>query len=211
MILPLRPVIVLLGLMHLAGFVGLQWSWLRPLFEQLIAFNLIGTALLLLCFHTDWNRAFAAFGGGAFLIGFWIEWLGVHTGRIFGRYAYGPALGYAWDGIPLLIGLNWFLLTYVCGGLVFQRLGPSWASIGLGALLMVGLDYLIEPVAIRHQMWYWFGEVVPLQNYLAWLGVSLVLMYLFIKLPFRKENPLAPWILLFQALFFAAHNISYFF
>ncbi len=67
----------LLIAMHIAGIVGLQHPFTRPLFQQLIAFNLLVTAALVFYFHTDYNPAFLVFCVITFLFGYFIEVIGV--------------------------------------------------------------------------------------------------------------------------------------
>ena len=55
-----------------------------------------------------------------FLTGMITEILGVQLGWIFGDYQYGEALGYKLFGVPLLIGVNWTLLTLITGAIAQQ-------------------------------------------------------------------------------------------
>ena len=43
-------------------------------------------------------------------------------------------------------------------------------------MLMVVYDFALEPAAIDLNMWDWGGPV-PMQNYIAWLVISLVLTW----------------------------------
>lgn len=202
--------VVLVIAMHLAGFLGLQWQPSRATFELLIPFNLVSTTLILLYFHQSWNTAFAIFALTAFLVGFGIEWLGVHTGLIFGSYQYGHTLGFKLDDIPPLIGLNWLVLVYSVGVMSLKVHTNLWLRAAVGASLMVLLDILIEPVAIKHNMWSWNHAHVPLQNYVAWWIVAYGLVWLFLRLDFKKENVIAVWIYGAQFFFFLFHNLTYF-
>ncbi len=197
--------------MHTAGFVGLQWSVSRAFFEMLIPFNLLSSTFILLYFHQDWRASFYVFMLCSFLVGFSVEWLGVHTGLIFGSYQYGPNLGYKLDEIPLLIGLNWLVLIYATGNIAMRLSKNNGLRIILGATLMVWIDILIEPVAIKHGMWNWNTAAVPLQNYVAWFVVAAFLLFIFFKLQFNKQNIIAAWLYVAQFFFFLFHNIAYFF
>ena len=42
------------------------------------------------------------------------------------------------------------------------------------ALLMVGFDLLLEPAAVKLNYWVWVKDYIPVQNYLAWFGLSFV-------------------------------------
>ena len=49
------------------------------------------------------------------------------------------------------------------------------------AVFMVGLDFLIEPVAMKYGFWSWHQNEVPLQNYFMWLLVSILMQVLLNK------------------------------
>lgn len=197
--------------MHIAGFIGLQWIVTRPYFEALVAFNLIAGLGILLYFHTDWNKSFLIYFVLAYLIGFFIEYAGVKTKIIFGEYWYETALGFKILDIPLLIGVNWFVLSYCVGVIGNQLFKYFWFRIFFGAFLMTLLDYLIEPVAMRHHFWNWKNGIIPLQNYIAWFVVSSFLLYFFHYLRFVKSNAIAVAIFIVQFLFFLFHNLFYLF
>jgi putative membrane protein len=194
---------------HIAGFIGLQLSGTRSLFEALVPFNLLLTAFILFAAHQDWNKHFYIFTAAAFAGGFGIEVLGVHTGAVFGNYWYETTLGWKlWD-VPVLIGLNWVVLLYICGDLAARLFSNVFLKTLFGASLMVFLDYWIEPVAMRHHFWDWQGGVVPLQNYIAWGFVSACLLRLYYHLQFSKSNPFSLLVYCCQLCFFATHCLVY--
>ena len=205
-----RVIFIVLPLMHLAGFIGLQFPPTQALFKALVPFHLLSSLGLLLLFHTDWNKNMFIFCAVAYFVGFTIEALGVHTGLIFGQYHYGATLGWKFIEIPLVIGANWLVLIY-CAGVVAN----TWSQTPLvktllAATVVVALDILIEPVAIRLDFWQWTNNTVPLQNYVAWYVVAFGLLWLFYKLPFHKQNRLAGLLLICQFAFFLSHNVTYF-
>jgi len=202
-----RPAVVLLTLAYLAGVVGLHLPLLQPWFMPLVPLNLLASLLLLLAFHPDWRSSFVFYCVLCFLIGYWVEVLGVYTGMVFGRYAYGPTLGWSLLGVPLVIGVNWLTLSYCCGSLFDLLPVPIYLKTILAATLMVALDVLIEPVAIRLDFWTWYGEPIPLRNYLGWWIVSAILLAIWYGLPFAKKNPLALPLLLLQFLFFGLSSL----
>jgi putative membrane protein len=73
-----------------------------------------------------------------------------------------------------------------------------------GAALLVILDFLIEPVAMRLDYWHWDGNEVPLQNYLCWFITAAALLLVFELFKFKKQSMVAPSILICQFIFFAA-------
>ena len=78
---------------------------------------------------------------------FFAEFIGVKTGLLFGDYEYGYVLGLKLFKVPLLIGFLWLTLSLGAKSIAqrFTSL-PSQIAYILAALLMVFVDFLIEPV-----------------------------------------------------------------
>lgn len=202
-----RIAFILLIAMHTAGVLGLYFEGSRALFQSLTPFNLLLTAAIIFHFEESKNAKYFIFIIFTFLFGFFIEVAGVKTGVIFGEYTYGPTLGLKLFDVPLLIGLNWAVLIYITG-ITSMRLSKNiWLRSGTGAILMVVLDLLIEPVAVRFDFWQWANSDIPLRNYLSWFLISFFLHCIFQKLKFAKNNPLAFKLLLIQLAFFICLNL----
>ena len=120
------------------------------------------------------------------------EILGVNYGLLFGDYYYGENLGWKVLGVPLLIGVNWMVLTFLSAYISKQIFQNKWLTFFAGALLMVGLDFFIEPVAPVFDFWHWDIGHAPLQNFIAWFGVAFVLQILVDKV-IPKENHAFPF------------------
>jgi putative membrane protein len=190
---------------HLVGLIGLSATISRSAFLHLVPFHLLLMALLVFFSHQSINKKFLLFFGLMFVTGFAVEWAGVHTGRLFGNYIYGNTLGLGIDGIPLIMGINWFLLIYSTGvSLRLIRIKSVWLRVLAGATLLVVLDVLIEPVAVRLGYWRWADNSAPPQNFACWFVIGLVLLFLFEKFNFKKQNAVGPAILVSQFIFFAA-------
>lgn len=202
---------------HTIGLVGLLYSD-RAFFIQATPFNLILSFVLICWTQEAINRRFILFFTACFCVGFAAEAIGVNTGRLFGDYVYGAVLGFKLNNVPLLIGVNWFIIIYCCGisihtlltKLVDPKLaettGPSRSIKALsvivdGAMLAVFFDWLMEPAAVKLGYWTWAGSI-PFFNYLCWFGISLVLLALFHFSKFNKQNKFAVNLLLIQCMFF---------
>ncbi|WP_226389565.1 carotenoid biosynthesis protein [Penaeicola halotolerans] len=196
----------LLAIFHLVGVVGLSSPALREIFQALTPFNLLLSIGLLFWLHRDFSKQFLAFALITYLIGYWIEVAGVYTGQIFGEYSYGPTLGFQLLEVPLIIGINWLLLGYITGEIAQRATKVKWLAAIYGAFLMVVLDYLIEPVAIKLDFWTWSGGDIPFQNYLSWFLVAFVIQLIYQYLSFEKTNKLAPRLFLIEVLFFVILN-----
>lgn len=213
---PYKAAFSLLVALHFFGFIGMQLDVINDFLQQLTPFrnvasltpfNLTLTLAILVYFHQKWDKNALLFCGISFVVGFGVEWLGVHTQLIFGSYWYGASLGWKIDQIPILIGVNWLILSY-CVGVLSHRLPYANAIKALiGASIMVGLDILIEPVAIYYDFWQWEDNIIPISNYICWFIVAYLLCLTFHKLSFQKKNPMALPILIAQFLFFFAHYI----
>ncbi|MCC5943891.1 MAG: carotenoid biosynthesis protein [Bernardetiaceae bacterium] len=204
-----RFAVGLLYAMYFFGFWGMKWELTRPYFEMLTPLNLLFGAFFLYYFSVQKNQAFYYFMITAGCIGFFAEWIGVHTGLLFGDYSYGATLGLKlWD-IPLMIAVNWWMLAYACICIVAQLGYGLIVRVLIAATLMTCMDFLIEPVAIQHDMWTWQGDTIPLSNFIGWYVVSAVIFLIGEYLPFKKQSRFAPYLLIGQVLFFVAHNLSY--
>jgi uncharacterized membrane protein len=193
-----------LVIFHAVGFWGLLFSGEPEKFQRLTPMNLLLTNVLLFAFHRRWNAAFVLFAVVVMLAGFFAEVVGVHTGLLFGDYAYGESLGIKLLEVPLLIGLNWLMLVYTTGHLV-NITQFHWVTKAIAAaILMVGLDFFMEPVAMEFDFWDWQGGYIPWSNYAGWLGLSVLLQLYFQKAAIFKQNQLAPYVFLVQVVFFVS-------
>ena len=93
---------VIIALLYFVGFWGL--TFFPSLFIPLTSFCFfILFSVLSLCFPGTIKVTLFLLVA---VLGFAIEWYGVHTGSPFGFYQYGEGLGIKWKDIPLVIGLN---------------------------------------------------------------------------------------------------------
>jgi putative membrane protein len=197
-----RAALIIIIVVHFFGAIGLLIPDTRPYFEIATPLNLIITSLILFGFHKDWNLPFLLFAIITFLVGYLIEVIGVHTAAVFGSYQYGDTLGLKlWD-VPLIIGVNWLMLIYVTGNIANSLSGNIMVKCLLGSLLMVGLDYFIEPVAVALDFWSWAGGKIPLQNFVGWLITAFVLQFLYHTTKFDKTNIFAKYVFAVQLVFF---------
>jgi putative membrane protein len=189
-------------LFHVTGFVGLAFSRDKSFYLTYTPLTLLLTAGLLGAFQSVRNWAFWLFVMQAFTLGFMAEFIGVHTGWLFGSYTYGATLGPKYEEIPWLIGLNWVIVSYCAGVLASYLPLPGLLRVLVGAALMVGFDLCLEPVASHYDFWHWTGNIIPLRNFRDWFLLSLLLQFLFLRADFPKRNPLVPLVYMVQLLFF---------
>ncbi len=176
--------------------------WLRP-----YVFIFLGTYLVIATWHLGAGRALAFV-----VLGYTISWAAefssIHIGFPFGAYLYIPATvnRELWvAGVPFMDSLSYVFLAYASYALALVALTPggwarggyflqeeaapqgSWRVLLLGAVLMVTLDIVIDPLALRGYRWF-LGQIygypeggayfgVTLYNFGGWFLVGLVLIY----------------------------------
>ena len=110
-----------------------------------------------------------------YLIGMIVELIGVNTGLLFGAYYYGENLGVKVFGVPILIGINWVVLTFLTANIATRFIKNKWLAILCGSILMVVLDFFIEPTAPMFDFWTWESGTAPFRNFVDWFVVSFLL------------------------------------
>lgn len=197
--------LAVLILINLIGIVGFRTESLLPLFKTLTPYNLLFT--IVICFLYLPRKIFISNFILLFTIGFGVEFLGVKTGLLFGNYEYGSTLGIQLFNVPLIIGVNWFILAIGARGCANRITQKISLQVLYAALFMVGLDFIIEPVAMKYEFWNWHQNEVPLQNYFMWFLVSIVMQVLMNKKSMLIPFSLALVILISQFIFFGALSL----
>jgi putative membrane protein len=141
-----------------------------------------------------------------FIIGMVSEILGVNYGLIFGDYVYLDNLGVKILGVPVLIGLNWIILTFITGSLSSLIFKNKYISVLLGAIFMILVDLLMEPVAPLLGFWIFDLPTVPLQNYIGWFSVGIITHSIYQFKISEKEFTYSINLLIVNAIFFAFLN-----
>jgi len=144
------------------------------------------------------------------VLGYLTAWLmelsSIHTGFPFGLYIYIPATvdRELWVmGVPFMDSLSYVFLAYASFTMALLALGRgrwqngnyiledeaalwnSWRTTGLAAALMMTLDVVIDPVALRGYRWF-LGQIygypeygvyfgVPLSNFAGWFLVAFIM------------------------------------
>lgn len=189
------------------GVSGLGYQPSRDFFIGLMPFSLLLGMGIMFAVHPHWSIKLFFILITIAILGFFIEVLGVLTGVVFGEYSYGRALGVKIWGTPPMIGLNWMMLIYAVHEIMQRTKWSVWIQIIAGSGLMVIYDYIMEPVAIRLDMWSWGGGDIPLQNYIAWFVISLVMLSIMHISRIKYKNSIAPWLFFIQMVFFLILNL----
>lgn len=206
-------------LFHVCGLIGILLTPYKDWFIKNTWINLLVMAVLILLTHRLKNKNFLLFFIITIAAGFAVEVLGRNTGLIFGRYTYGNVLGTKLFNVPLIIGINWFIIIY-CTGMFIQVyenymlkkliergiiINPRLRLISFivdACFLALIFDWVMEPVAVKLGYWHWEIAGIPLYNYLSWIIVSAILLTLFRKLNGGNRNIFAVHLFIIQLLFF---------
>ncbi len=192
---------VIIALLYFVGFWGL--TFFPSLFIPLSSLSLLITFSLLCLNEPSWKKI------TLFLLvavlGFAIEWYGVHTGSPFGFYQYGEGLGIKWKDIPLVIGLNWVIMVWGSISLLkwTWNVQNRWVLSFCGGVLMTLTDLLIEQVAPQLEYWMFEMNHVPWNNYAAWLWLGILFSWLLSYIPI-KNSSLGAWVFIVNWFFFVA-------
>jgi uncharacterized membrane protein len=169
-------------------------------------FVFLAVYLLLATWHLGLGRA-AAFLALGYLISWAAEFCSIHFGFPFGEYLYIPTTvnRELWvAGVPFMDSLSYVFLAYASYTLALAALAPapgpgsrfyltedaalagSVRTLLLGAVLMVTLDIVIDPLALRGYRWF-LGQIygypeggvyfgITLSNFGGWFLVALGLI-----------------------------------
>ena len=136
-----------------------------------------------------------------FAIGMFAEWLGVNYGLLFGDYVYGKSLGPKLDGVPWLIGCYWGLLAFITAEIANSLNTTHWIKMGIGAGLMVLLDFFMEQNAPNFDFWVFEGPV-PLKNYFSWFAIGFLMQFLLWRFKVTGNRAISYNLYIAQLLFF---------
>ena len=198
--------VFIIWLFHICGLLGIIYGN-REWFIAFTPINLFVSFALLFINQVELERKNLLAGLAIFLIGMISEILGVQYGLIFGDYIYLNNLGFKILGVPIMIGINWIILTYITGSFsnyIFNA--NKKAAIVFGAVLMVVLDLLIEPVAPEMGFWAFDSIFAPLQNYIGWFIIGLLVQVIFHYSTDKKDTTFSFHLLLVQLFFFTVLN-----
>ncbi len=194
-------------IIYFVGVIGHLIPDLKPLFYMLTPYNLIFTILICFWLNRPLQTKTITVAIAVFLIGFFIEVIGVKTGVLFGVYEYGSTLGWKVLDVPVVIGLNWVLLSFTSSAIASRYFKNLYLISIIAAILMVGLDYLIEPIAIKLDYWSWENDVIPFQNFAMWFLTALVIQVLINFSKLKLNSKVGLTIFLCQVMFFTLLNV----
>lgn len=199
---------IVIIVLHLVGAIGYLSEAFNTYFLLLTPLNLLIIGILVVYFqykstvHRLWIPV------TVFFIGLIAEIVGVRYGFLFGDYHYGETLGPQVLDVPWIIGMNWLQLGFAFAAVSCAFVpGKKMISIPLAATLMVLLDVLIEPVAIKYNYWSWKIGEVPFMNYIGWFVIAIIVQVVIQKENLTQLKKLSWFIISAQLMFFTLLNL----
>lgn len=198
---------IIVLVLHFVGMIGYMIPFTKPYFLMMTPFNLLISAGLIIYLLRPINISTLISIALIYTIGYTSEYLGVNHNLIFGEYQYGDTLGPKIGGVPLMIGVNWLILSFSFAAIA-RRFTKTMILIPvLASLLMVAMDFLIEPVAVSFDYWHWANGIIPMSNFIGWFGVALIIQILLLRVTLEKIKVISSYIVVGQATFFISLNI----
>ena len=194
----------LIWLFNMTAIIGIGMGFQEWFIEKTYVNMLLYTVFLIALFPVYSSRNIFLFTT-AFLIGMSSEWICVHTSWLFGSYYYGENLGVKVGGVPLLIGINWAVLSLISADLVRKLNSAKYYKALLASCLMVGLDLLMEYAAPSLDFWYFDGGIAPIKNYLSWFAVAFIIQLIINDSYTHGNRKYSLHLLLSQYAFFTAY------
>lgn len=186
---------------YIIGLIGFIIPSTKIIFLKTTPYVLLLSTFLIGLYHKKYKEKEIFIFLLIFVLGFFIEVIGVNTSLIFGSYTYGNSLGVKIFNTPLIIGINWLFLTYTSTSIATKFKLNKLFTVLIASTLMLIYDFILEQVAHKMDMWSWENNIIPIKNYISWWLIGIVFVS-FIKIfNVETKNPLALTIFICQFLF----------
>ena len=189
------------------GLVGIMMPNFKELTLSLSFLNLLLAFAVILLAEDESKSLLMKYLLIAFIIGIVVELIGVHTGLLFGDYKYGSNLGPKFWGVPLVIGINWGVLSITAASITHSIKWPYPLKIILNAFVLVIFDFVMEPVAMKSDFWSWRDDTIPLFNYVCWFFVAVILQLIYFRMRKPNSNKVYNALFFIQFIFFIILNL----
>lgn len=194
---------LLLTVFFSVGIAGMAIPATSICFKSLTPLALLLSVAAVIFFHgKDDLKKEILFFSFIFIAGFFVEVIGVKTGRIFGIYRYGSGLGPLVLETPVMIGVNWALLVYCTAAVTARFRTSDILKIISASAMMLAYDLILEQAAPVMNMWNFEGDAVPWRNYASWFLLAVIFHSLLKLSGIRIENRIASFVLYVQTAFF---------
>ncbi|CAI8373471.1 MAG: Uncharacterised protein [Owenweeksia sp. TMED14] len=202
-----KIIIPILSIFYFVGILGFHSSF----FE---IFSILTPIILLMSFVALYQSSNKSAGLKAtilliYFIGLIVEIIGVYTGFPFGDYLYLEGLGPQILNTPWMIGLNWVVLSWAAAQVIawyFRKRNKAMIWF-MSVVIMIFIDFLIEPVAPELRLWIFPRSGAGLMNFFGWVLTSGLMQFLLVSKVNPVKNDTALSIVVLQIVFFASFQI----
>jgi uncharacterized membrane protein len=191
--------IIFLWVIHVSGIIGIYLGHDDFFFPKSGGTILYILLLLVLWFPVKEIKSWLLFVGCA-ATGIVAEWIGVHTGKLFGEYHYLDNMGYDLDGVPYLIGVNWAVLVFITHSMAQVVFKSKYLVATAGAGLMVFIDYFLEQMCEYAGFWT-FDNGAGFYNYLCWFIIAWFLHLAAFEVKLKGDPKIAAHLYIVQLIF----------
>lgn len=201
--------IFLLILFYSIGAIGSILHSYSEWFLSLTPLNLLLTFSIIYLGKKTKRLKFLIFLFFVFIIGISVELIGVHSGILFGNYKYGGNLGVKFFDVPLVIGLNWGIVSVAASSVMARTNYNVYFKIIGGATIMTVLDLIIEPICAHTDFWYWEDNMIPFYNFVCWFITGILIQSILYSLKLEEKNKVFEVLLIVMVVFFIVLNVHY--
>ncbi len=166
-----NALIIFLWVVHISALIGIALGY-EDFFLPKSPWTMLLLWISLMVYYPVNNFKYVLLFFVCMTVGISAEWVGVHTGLLFGDYSYGSNFGPKLDGIPYLIGVNWAILTFCSHAIARQYFQNKWVIAAIGAGLMVFLDLFLEQICDFANYWTFNGGTAGWFNYVCWYLIA---------------------------------------
>lgn len=190
-------------ILFIAGAIGYTLPSTRHLMVSLTPILIMVSSMLVLFYELkEGNLGFFIWGLMVASFILFTEAISIRTGLIYGWFTYGSGLGARITDVPVIIGINSVFL--IAGAAVIA----SYAGRGLFlspllvSVFIVIFDLFLEAAAVKLGYINWQNNIIPLQNYYAWIIISYFISFTYYFYGVSNRSTLPAKYFIAQLLFF---------
>lgn len=191
-------------LIYTGGIIGHLIPVMLPLMVIITPwFLFINTGLIILYIVLHKDFKLIVWVAGTIISTFFLEYIGITTGLVFGDYSYGSGLGIKLLNVPLVIGFNWVMVILGISELLRKYNWNIIYKTVLIGLIATLFDFYMEPSAVALDYWNWHTTIIPLKNYIDWSLTAVIFSALYYRLEIKTVVKPAMYYFILQFGFFA--------
>lgn len=181
-------------------FLGFILHYILPPFAKIWSDTLLFVAVLLHSANFWGATRTVVYALTAMIIGYSAEFIGVHTGLIFGSYHYNPENNIGMIlGVPFSIPIIYAILLYsgnfICVAISKKLLAKKnlWVLALMTGFILMLRDLITDPLqSTVYQFWLWDkgGDYfnVPLHNFIGWFCIFTIMTFVAVSLTWHKHH-----------------------